>query len=162
MEPELYLLEISLVKIIHHKYPLFLFIFWWNYFAFSWKYCVAGGAIIGWSSISSSSGDAVCLLVLLHWLSSKLLPFKILPLPVFWGFGTLCVGFHLIILLRFLWLISSMLFLSPPFLMLCHLLQEHPRNVLNGLPLLPHPFPSLLIHLSFCHSARFPLLLFHF
>lgn len=52
IEPELYLLKISSVKTIRHKYPLFLFIFWWNYFAVcSWKYCVAGG-------ISPSSGDA--------------------------------------------------------------------------------------------------------
>lgn len=157
IEPELYLLKISSVKTIRHKYPLFLFIFWWNYFAVcSWKYCVAGG-------ISPSSGDAdvsqccctdsavsYCLLksslcVLRLWYKVWRVPFHY---PAETSVALVSYQFHAV--------------LSPPFLLLCHLLQEHLRNVLHRLPLLPHPFPSLPARLSLCPSARFPLLLFHF
>lgn len=145
IEPELYLLKISSVKIIRHKYPLFLFIFWWNYFAVcSWKYCVAG---IGLSSISPSSGDAVvsgCCTD--SAVSYCLLKSSLCQCPealVETSVALVSYQFRAV--------------LSPPFLMLCHLLQEHLRNVLHGLPLLPHPsLPFLLA------SPSAPLPDFHF
>lgn len=160
IEPELYLLKISSVKIICHKYPVFLFIFWWNYFAVcSWKYCVAGGAVIGLSSISPSSGDAfvsrccctdsaVSYCLLLSPLASVLrLRYKVWRVPSHYPAETSVT------------LVSYQFraVLSPPFLMLCHLLQEHLRNVLHGLPLLPYPsLPFLLA------SPSAPLPDFHF